>query len=138
MQSDDSAVREAHTRWIAAVNAGDLATLLGSMTDDAVFLSPGQVPVGRAEFPAGFSAAHERFRIRCASELQEVVIEGSLAYTRCRDSLSLTPRAGGDAAELAGHRITLYRRQPGGHWLLTRDAHTLCAVASADRVLPDR
>jgi ketosteroid isomerase-like protein len=31
--------------------------------------------------------------------------------------------------QLAGHRITVYRKQPDGRWLLARDAHTLSPVA---------
>jgi len=57
------------------------------------------------------------------------VAAGDLAYTLCRDSLSVTPRAGGESTPLAGHRITIYRRQPDGRWLLARDAHTLSAAA---------
>jgi uncharacterized protein (TIGR02246 family) len=99
------------------------------MADDVVFLSPGQAPFGRDGFPVGFSAAHQQSRIRCISELEEVVIVGEVAYTLCRDSLFVTPRAGGEAAELADNRI-IYRKQPDGRWLLARDANTLSPVAS--------
>lgn len=130
MGPDERAIREVHTTWIDAVNAGDLVRLLTLMAADVVFLMPGRAPFGRDEFPAGFSAAHEQSRIRCISELEEVAIVGGIAYTLCRDSLSVTPRAGGEAMELAGHRITIYRRQPDGGWLLARDANTLSPVAS--------
>jgi ketosteroid isomerase-like protein len=46
--------------------------------------------------------------------------------------LSVAPRAGGQATELAGHRITIYRKQPDGRWLLARDAHTLSPVANGE------
>lgn len=95
--------RELHTTWIDAVNAGDLTPLLALMADDVVFLNPGQAPLGRKEFPVRFSAAHEQYRIRCISELEELTIVG----------------------ELAGNRITLYRKHPDGRWLLARDANTL-------------
>ena len=134
MASDDRAIREVHTTWIAAVNDGDLVRLLSLMADDVVFLNPGKAPFGRDGFPAGFSAAHQQNRIRCISELEEVVVAGVVAYTLCRDSLTVTPRvtphAGGEATKLAGHRITIYRKQPDGRWLLARDAHTLSPVAS--------
>jgi uncharacterized protein (TIGR02246 family) len=130
MQSDERAIRDVHTAWIDAVNAGDLERLLSLMTADALFLNPGLAPHGRDEFPAGFTAAHRQSQIRCTSHLQEVVVAGGIAYTVCQDSLSVTPRAGGTAATLAGHRLTLYRQQPDGRWLLARDAHTLAAVAS--------
>ncbi|MDR3095804.1 MAG: SgcJ/EcaC family oxidoreductase [Paraburkholderia sp.] len=130
MGSDERAIREVHTTWIDAVNTGDLVRLLALMADDAVFLNPGRAPLRRDGFPVGFVAAHQQSRIRCISELEEVVIVGEVAYTRCRDSLSVTPRAGGEATQLAGHRITIYRKQPDGRWLLARDANTLSPVAS--------
>jgi uncharacterized protein (TIGR02246 family) len=129
MGSDERAIRELHTTWIDSVNAGDLERLLALMADDVVFLSPGRAPFGRDGFPAGFESAHRQFQIHCISELEEVSVVGEVAYTRCRDSLSLTPRDGGAATELAGHRLTVYRKQPAGRWLLARDAHTLSPAA---------
>jgi uncharacterized protein (TIGR02246 family) len=125
---DEREIHEMHSSWIDAVNAGDLVRLLTLMVDDVVFLNPGQAPVDRAGFSANFSAAHQQVRIRCSSELEEVVVVGEVAYSRSRDALSVTPRAGGKATQLAGHRITVYRKQPAGRWLLARDAHTLSPV----------
>ena len=133
MRPDEQAIRELHTTWIAAVNAGDLASLLALMADDVVFVTPGQSPIGRNEFPVGFSAAHEQSRLRCTSELEDVAVVGEVAYTLSRDSLSVTPRAGpeaGQATQLAGDRLTIYRKQLDGRWLLARDAHTLSPVRS--------
>ena len=125
MEPDERAIRQVHSTWIEAVNAGDLGRLLSLMADDAVFLNPGRAPFGRDGFSDGFSAAHKQVRINCISELEEVVVVGEVAYTRSRDSLSVIPRAGGKAKQLAGHRITVYRKQPDGRWVLARDAHTL-------------
>jgi uncharacterized protein (TIGR02246 family) len=126
MEPDEQAIRELHSTWIDAVNAGDLVRLLTLMTDDVVFLNPGRAPLGRDEFSAVFPAAHKQSSIRCISELEEVVVVGEVAYTRSRDSLSVTPLAAPrPEAKLAGHRVTIYRKQPDGRWLLARDAHTL-------------
>jgi uncharacterized protein (TIGR02246 family) len=125
MERDEQAIRDLHAAWIAAVNAGDLAGLLALMADDAVFLGPCQAPIGRDGFPSCFSAAHQEARVHCRSELEDVVVVGEVAYTRARDSLSVRPRAGGDEMQLDGHRLTVYRKQPDGRWLLARDAHTL-------------
>jgi uncharacterized protein (TIGR02246 family) len=125
MGPDEREIRELHSTWIDAVNAGNLIRLLTLMADDVVFLNPGQPPFGRAEFSANFSAAHQQVLIRCSSELEEVVVVGEVAYTRSRDALSVIPRAGGEATQLSGHRITVYRKQPDDRWLLARDAHTL-------------
>lgn len=128
MESDERAVREVHDTWIDAVNSGDLDRLLGLMTDDVLFITPWGEPVGRDEFPEGFSAGHEQSHVRCLSELQEVLVAGDIAHTLARDTLSVTPRSGGEPTELAGHRLTIYRRQPDGRWLLARDIHTLTPV----------
>jgi uncharacterized protein (TIGR02246 family) len=125
MAHDEQAIRQVHSTWIDAVNAGDLVRLLTLMTDDVVFLSPGQAPVDRAGFSSNFSVGHQQARIRCSSELEEVVVVGDVAYTRSRDALSVTSRAGGEGTRLAGYRITVYRKQADGRWLLARDAHTL-------------
>ncbi|MFO0928293.1 MAG: SgcJ/EcaC family oxidoreductase [Gemmataceae bacterium] len=131
MGPDERTIRELHSTWIRAVNAGDLARLLSLMADDAMFLTPGQQPVGREAFAPGFSAAHQQARVHCVSELEDVVVVGEVAYTWARDALSVTPRAGGDAMQLAGHRLTVYRKQLDGRWLLARDAHTLSPVAKS-------
>ena len=132
MGPDERAIREVHSTWIDAVNAGDLDRLLGLMADDVVFLNPGQAPFGRDGFSQGFSAAHQQAQIRCVSELEEVVIVGEVAYTRSRDALSVIPRVAKEqeqeATQFAGYRITVYRKQPDGRWLLARDAHTLSPV----------
>ena len=128
MGTDERKIHEVHTTWIEAVNAGDLTSLLTMVVDDLVLLGPGQAPYGRAEFSANFLDAHRRLRINCVSELEEVVVAGDVAYTRSRDSLSVAPRDGGDETQLAGYRLTVYRKQPDGRWLLARDAHTLTEV----------
>ena len=128
MSPDERKIHELHATWINAVNAGDLPRLLALVTDDLVLLNPGGAPTGREGFAATFSGAHQQLLIDCRSELEEVVVVGDVAYTRARDTLSVTPRTGGAATQLAGHRLTVYRRQPDGRWLLARDAHTLSPV----------
>lgn len=127
MSTDERAVHDAHTTWIAAVNAGDLDRLLDLMTDDVVLVNPGQAPSGRAEFPLGFTAAHRQSLIVCTSELQDVVVAGDVAYTVSRDALTVTPRTGGATQKLAGDRLTIYRKRDG-RWLLARAAHTVAPV----------
>ena len=128
MRSDEQAIREVHSTWIDAVNSGDLARLLHMTTDDVAFLSPGEDAIDKDGFSTKFSAAHQQLRICCVSELMEVVIVGEVAYTRSGDSLSVSSRAGGEESRLAGDRMTIYRKQPDGPWLLARDANVLSPV----------
>lgn len=128
MEADERAVRETHATWIAAVNAGDLDRLLTMLAADVLMVGPGQSPMGRDGFVANFSDACQRLRFHCTSEPVDVVVAGDIAYTLSRDALTVAPRAGGDETRLAGDRLTVYRRDSGGRWLLARDAHTLAAV----------
>jgi uncharacterized protein (TIGR02246 family) len=128
MGSDERAIRELHSTWIDAVNAGDLVGLLSSMADDVIFLGPGEAPSGRDAFSPRFSAAHEQAQINCISELQDIVVVGEVAYMLSRDTLSVTPRAEGEEMRFAGYRSTVYRKGPDSRWLLARDTHTLSPV----------
>ena len=74
MGSDEREIREVHSTWINAVNAGDLVRLLTLMADDVVFLNPGEDCVGRDGFSTKFSASHKQLRICCVSELMDVVL----------------------------------------------------------------
>lgn len=128
MACDEREIRTVHSIWVDAINAGDLARLLTLVAEDVVFLTPGQPPFGREGFSSNFVTAQQQMQICCTSELEEVVVVGEVAYTRSRDAVSVIPRLGGKTAQLAGHRLTVYRKQGDGRWLLSRDVHTLSAV----------
>jgi uncharacterized protein (TIGR02246 family) len=129
MGPDERAIRELQSNWIDAVNAADLARLLTLMADDAVILSSGSAPLGREEFSAAFLAGHKQGRIICRRELEEIVITGDVAYTRGRDTVSLTPFSGGEAIQFAGYALTIWRKQPDGRWVLAREANLVSPVA---------
>ena len=132
MGPDERAIRELHTAWIEAVNAGDLVRLLGLIADDVLFVGPGETPSGRESFSTRFTAAQQQAQIHCNSELLEVTVAGDVAYTLSRDTVSVTARAGGPATRLAGYRSTIYRKQPDGRWLLARDTHTASPVSNTE------
>jgi uncharacterized protein (TIGR02246 family) len=129
MESDERAIRELHRSWIEAVNKRNLRGLLDSITEDVIFLGPGQAPASRDAFSSRFLEAHEQARIDCTSELQDVVVVGGVAYTLSRDTLTVMPRDGGDEMRFAGYRSTVYRKHADSQWLLARDTHTLSPVA---------
>jgi len=125
MASDEREIRALHSIWIDAVNAGDLARLLTLIAEDVVILTPGQAQSDREGFSSNFVAAHQQMRICSTSDLEEVIVVCEAAYTRSR----VTPRAGGKAAQFAGYRMTISRKQRDGRCLLSRDIHTLSPVA---------
>jgi uncharacterized protein (TIGR02246 family) len=47
---DERAIRELVDTWLTSSQAGDLPTVLSLMTDDAIFMVPGQEPFGKEAF----------------------------------------------------------------------------------------
>ena len=114
MGPDERAIREVHSSWIDAVDAGDLVRLLPLMADDVVFLNPGQAPVGRDGFSANFSAAHQQVWVRCSTELEEVVVVGEVAYAEPRRTVGDFPRRRGSGAarRSSNHGLPQTTRRP--------------------------
>ncbi len=50
MSSDEAAIRHVFATWMQASKAGDVDVILSLMTDDVVFLLPGQLVMRKADF----------------------------------------------------------------------------------------
>ena len=56
MSPDERAIRELVDTWMKASRAGDTATVLNLMSDDAIFMVPGREPFGKDAFAASSKA----------------------------------------------------------------------------------
>ena len=87
MQTDDQQIRTLVATWMAANKSGDVETILGLMTDDAVFLIPGKPAMRKSEFAAAAKAqaTGDAPTFDGASEIQEVQVFGDWAFmwSRC-------------------------------------------------------
>jgi|APAra7269096870_1048528.scaffolds.fasta_scaffold15534_1 uncharacterized protein (TIGR02246 family) len=126
-QNDEAAIRSLVETWMRASQAGDTETVLGLMTDDVVFLVPGQPPFGKEAFKAA-SQGQQNFAIAGKSDIQEIQLLGDWAYLRNRLEITLTPKDGGPAVKRAGHTLTILQKQADGKWRLKRDANLLTLV----------
>jgi uncharacterized protein (TIGR02246 family) len=52
MTEDERAIRQVIATWMRASHSGDTATVLSLMTEDVVFMVPGQEPFGPEVFEA--------------------------------------------------------------------------------------
>ncbi len=124
--TDDLAIRRLIADWLDATTARDLTRLLPLMADDVVFLSAGQPPmIGRDAFARAFEAGRKVHRLSGTVTVEEVVVCGDVAYTRTHLTITVTPIAGGAAMRLAGHSLSVLRKQPDGRWVMARDANLL-------------
>lgn len=129
MPTDDAQIRDLVQAWLVATKAGDVETVLGLMTDDAVFLTPGRPPMTKADFAAAShgSPGSPRPRLDGTVEIEELQVCGDLAYTVCRLHLSITMPGGTPTIERAGETLSIFRRE-SGRWRLSRDANLLVAI----------
>lgn len=123
---DEKAIRELNDTWMRATAAADLRQLRKLMSDDVVFLFAGRPPLrGRDAFATGFYEASLHARVDAISDIQEIVVDGDLAY--CWNRLSVTVRSleGEPLKRLGGHVLTILRKDADGDWQVIRDANML-------------
>lgn len=126
MKQDEREIRDLIATWLSASAAGDLETVLGLMSEDAVFLLPGQEPMrGRTAYEER-SKGHSKMKIEGKSEIQEIEVHGDLAY--CWNHLTITvTQEDGSTLRQSGPVLTVFRKEDDGRWRLYRDANLLTA-----------
>lgn len=126
MSDDEKAIRDLIAAWMAASKAGDTATVLSLMTDDAIFMVPGREPFGKDAF-AKASEGMKDVRIEGSADIRELRVIGGWAYVRNHLTLTITP-PGGQPMKRAGYTLTVLRKEPDSRWRLARDANLLAPV----------
>src|SRR6185436_4404374 len=131
MATDEVQIRQLVGTWMAATRAGDVDSVLDLMADDVVFLVAGKAPMGKREFEAAAraQAAHTAPTFDGTSDIQEIRVVGDWAFMWTRLKVTATPPDGSPALHLAGHTLTVLRRERG-RWVLSRDANLLAPVGA--------
>jgi len=124
MHDDEQAIRDVIDNWIRATAKGDIADLMTMMSEDVIFLTPGQTPMRRDDFAAGFLGAIEHVRIEASSDIQELHVAGDCAYCWNHLDVVVQPLAGGSPQRRTGHTLTIFRKE-NGNWVISRDANLL-------------
>jgi uncharacterized protein (TIGR02246 family) len=127
MTDDERAIRDLIATWMAASQAGDVATVLGLMTDDVVFMVPGREPFGKEAFAAA-SQSMKDMRFEGSYDIREIKVLGDWAYLRNYITVSITP-PGGEPVRRAGYTLSILRKQPDGKWMLARDANLVMKIS---------
>jgi uncharacterized protein (TIGR02246 family) len=129
MNADEEAIRALVAKWHRATAAGDVDAILPLMAEDVVFLVAGQRPMrGRDTFEKGLRTLLASHRIESTGDVQEAAVSGDMAYCWSILNVAVTPLAGGGTVRRSGSALSILRKQPGGNWVIIRDANLL-AVA---------
>ncbi len=122
MSNDEKAIHTLIDIWMMASKAGDTRTVLSLMTDDVIFMVPGQEPFGKEAFEAASNKMKD-ILIEGKSEIKEIKIMGNWAYLRNHLNMTITPANGGKPIHKSGYTLTILRKESDGTWLLARDAN---------------
>jgi uncharacterized protein (TIGR02246 family) len=98
------------------------------MTDDVVFLVPGQEPFGKSKF-AKASDAHADAAIQFdgSSEILEIKVLGDWAFMLTKLKVVTTQVGKEQPTVRSGHTLTILHKE-AGRWMIARDANLLAPV----------
>jgi uncharacterized protein (TIGR02246 family) len=129
MNTDEKQIRDLVATWMQATRAGAIDTVLDLMSDDVVFLTPGQPPMDKRAFAAAARAQSgpNAPSFEGTSDIQEICVNGDWAYMWSRLSVTVGFPDGRPAMTRAGHTLSILKKQ-NGKWRLARDANLLAPV----------
>jgi ketosteroid isomerase-like protein len=111
--------------WAADVRAKRLDDALAFYTADAVFVLPsGQRVVGNGAMRSLFAGGMKNFTATMTFESLNSDRSGDLAYDSGRYAETTVAVATGKLHRFHGTYLTLYRRAPGGAWLIAEQVWT--------------
>jgi ketosteroid isomerase-like protein len=123
IEADKAAIEEVNRKTLQALNEGNLQLMNEMVAPDHIMMIPGRPPlVGRDVIVASNKNLVETWNDVEIWHPAETVVAGDWAYQRGGYDITLTPKKpGGRSIRSIGKYIHIYRRQPGGGWLMVRD-----------------
>lgn len=113
---------------MAATQDGDIETVLSLMTEDFVFLVPGQQPFGKDVFRTASekmkAGESNRERFEGAGEIEELIILDNWAFARARLEVRTISGQDSEASQRSVYTLSIFRKGQG-KWRLARNANLL-------------
>ncbi len=124
-ENDEFAIRELINTWMEATKEGDIETVLSLMTDDVIFMTPGNKPFGKEMFSKASKDTKGKVRFEGTSNVEEIKLLGEWAYVRSYLRVVTIPPDGGTPVHRSGYTLTILHKETDGKWRLSRDANML-------------
>ncbi len=126
MIDDERSIRELMQTWMTATKGGDIQTVLSLMTDDVVFMTPGNEPFGKEAFATTAEQMKDALQVlEGTSEIREIQVLGDWAYLRTYIEITMTTPDSPTPVHRSGYTLTILRKESDGQWRLARDANLL-------------
>jgi ketosteroid isomerase-like protein len=119
---DLKVLRRVHDEWIAAYTAGDVEALRRFYLDETVLMPDGRSTYrGWQEIRAFFAPGFERFKYAAQADLQSLEVSGDLGSAHGIVTITLTPKAGGEAVTRALRYLIVFKRVAKDDWRILLD-----------------
>jgi ketosteroid isomerase-like protein len=114
-------IAEYHQRFIEAVKAGDIATIVSLYTDTAVFMPPNDTSLwGSKELEEWHEEYFADFKVVTFAEIErEVTVMDGWAVERWAYMVAIQPLHGGERIRDDGRFLAVWKRD-GGVWRMTQ------------------
>lgn len=120
--AEAAGVARTTARLLSAVNASDLAGVLGVWSADGVLMPPHHPSVrGRPAIERYFKQLFAQTRLTFSFTSSEIHVSGDTAFERVEYAVSARPVRDGLELQDVGKGLHVYRRQPNGSWKLALD-----------------
>lgn len=119
---DTAPIDDVRNRYIAAYNAGDAAGVAALFAEDAISMPDhGEALEGRAAIESHLRDVFMQFSASTAITAGETEVIGDIAHEHGSFTVTLTPKAGGDARTETGKYLVILKKGSDGAWLLHHD-----------------
>jgi len=78
--ADEQQIRQVMDDWRRHTAQGNVDGLLTLLADDVIFLTPGNPPITKKDFAAGFRQVSAKARIESTQEVRDLRVSGDIAY----------------------------------------------------------
>jgi len=119
---DPAPINDLRSRFQTAYNAGDAAAVAALYTDDAVSLPDHHAAIqGKVAIQQYFQEVFAQYTTNITLMSPDLEITGDVAHEYGTYTMTLTPKAGGNATTGNGKYLVVLKRQADGSWKLHHD-----------------
>jgi len=127
--SDEQQIRQIVAEWFMHTQTGNVEAVLELMTDDAIFLTPGNAPMSKQAFASASRATSSGKlpTLKGSQDIQEIQVFGEWAYMWSKLTIVISFPDTKPPITRSGNTLTIFQKQ-NNKWRLARDANMLVRV----------
>jgi uncharacterized protein (TIGR02246 family) len=124
-KEDITAIKDMLNQYAKGCNTDNFDLWMSLWADNGTQMPP-DAPArkGKEQIREGMKPVFDGMKLDIAiKSVDDVEVHGDLGLTRCKYTLKLTPKAGGDTIDAMpdGKALTLFRKQTDGSWKIVYD-----------------